>query len=398
MKVLQINTEVNTGSTGRIAEEIGRTFVKEGHESYIAGSKIGTNGSRSKIIKIGNKLDTYWHGLKTRFADRHGFGSKRVTRELVRKVKEIDPDVIGLHNLHGYYLNIKILFKYLKQLQKPVVWTFHDCWPFTGHCAYFERTQCEKWKSHCQNCPCKSQYPESYIDRSYKNFDDKRNAFLGMQNMVIITPSRWLMRLVKQSFLKDYDVRVIHNGINLDKFKPITGKPPIKGRFVLGVAGTWDERKGFKDFIKLRQKFSSDYQIVLVGLDKKKLNSLPNGITGISRTENVNELAKWYSSADVFVNPTYIDNFPTTNIEALACGTPVVTYNTGGSPEAIDSQTGRVVEKEDNQGLADVIDELNKTDKHKISRHCRKRAEECFDMNDRYNDYLELYKELLFYK
>lgn len=393
MKVLQINSVINSGSTGRIAEDIGKVVIANHHESYIAYG-VNDRESSSNRVKIGNKTDILEHKIQSLLLDKHGLASKKATSLFVKQLQEINPDVIGIHNLHGYYINYEILFEYIKKHNKPVIWTFHDCWAFTGHCAYFERTQCEKWKTHCKSCPQTTTYPKSLvIDRSFRNFEDKKEAFLGVEQLQIITPSHWLKNLVKASFLKEYPVSVIHNGIDLNVFKP-SSKTNDESKIVIGVASIWDERKGLKDFIKLRSLLPQDIQIVLIGLSTQQIKTLPEGIKGIQRTENVQELAEWYSKASVFVNPTYIDNFPTTNIEALACGTPVVTYRTGGSPEAIDDRTGGVVEKGDIKGLKDMI--LQWINKEDVSPVCRKRAELNFDKNERYQDYLALYEKFSF--
>lgn len=400
MKLLQINTVLNKGSTGRIMEGIGVVAKEAGYESYAAYSTLGAGGTQLKRIPIGSKSDRYLHGLKTRALDRHGFGSYNATETFIEQVKEINPDVIGLHNLHGYYLNIKVLFNYLHDVQKPVVWTFHDCWPFTGHCSYFDRVNCTKWKTECHHCPMKTFYPASYgLDQSNKNFHDKKKLFTGLENLTIITPSHWLKELVKKSFLKKYPVEVIHNGIDLEIFKPGTEHLPeqLKGldkKIVLGVASVWDDRKGLNDFIKLAELLPEEYQVVLVGLNETQLQKLPGNILGITRTENVKELASIYSAADVFVNPTYSDNFPTTNIEALACGTPVVTYNTGGSPEAIDEKTGVVVEKGYIESVIEALIKFSDFDEKKLIQNCRKRATELFNKDDRYIDYQKRYKEI----
>lgn len=401
MKLLQINSTLNTTSTGRIAEEIGLRAIERGYESYAACYRLGDGGSSSNVLEIGSSIDRYLHGIKTRVFDRHGFGSIGATGELVETIRKINPDVIGLHNLHGYYLNIEVLFNYLKEVQKPVVWTFHDCWPFTGHCTYFDRADCKKWKTECHHCPMKTYYPASYgLDQSNRNFHEKKNLFTSLENLTIVTPSHWLKGLVKQSFLIEYPVEVIHNGIDLEVFKPGRKHLPesvrqIDRKIILGVASIWDDRKGLKDFLKLSEFISNEYQIILVGLDQKQIDSLPENITGIRRTENTKELASIYSAGDVFINPTYSDNFPTTNIEALACGTPVITYNTGGSPEAINSDTGTVVEKRDIKGLGDACQRFSTQEESLVSRNCRNRAIDLFGKNDRYKDYLNLYEKML---
>lgn len=401
MKILQINTTVNSGSTGRIAEDIGKILIANGHESFIAYGR-GNQSSKSNLIKIGSQKDIILHGLKTALFDRHGFGSTKATQELIEKIEEIKPDVIGLHNIHGYYLNIEVLFNYLEIKKIPIVWTLHDCWAFTGHCTYFDSVGCEKWKTQCEKCPKKSFYPTSYLlDNSKKNYLDKKKLLNKVANGIIITPSKWLKNLVEESFLK-YPVKNIYNGIDLEIFKPQSTITSIKekyhitkGKIILGVASIWDERKGLSDFVDLQHQIISDYQIVLVGLSAKQIKELPTGIIGIERTENIQELAALYSASDVFVNPTYQDNFPTTNIEALACGTPVITYNTGGSPEAIDELTGKIVSKGDVQALAKAIEEVLNNGKSFYTKACRLRTENRFNKEDRYVDYLLVYEKIV---
>ena len=401
MKLLQINTALNTTSTGRITEAIGLSAMKHGHESYAAYSSIGPGGSRSQTIKIGSDLDRYLHGVKTRVLDRHGFGSGGATRELVDQIRDIAPDVIGMHNLHGYYLNIEVLFHYLKEVQKPVVWTFHDCWPFTGHCAYYDRVDCKKWKTECHSCPQKKRYPASYgLDNSRKNFRDKRELFTGLENLTIVTPSHWLKNEVEQSFLQEYPVKVIHNGIDLETFQPGTDHLPdavknIKKKIVLGVASVWDDRKGLQDFQKLAPMLGDEYRIVLVGLNKDQVKELPEGITGLTRTENIMQLASLYSVAKAFVNPTWSDNFPTTNIEALACGTPVITYNTGGSPEAVDDSTGFVIDQGDLKGIIRSLQKISEKGRESYRTKCRQRAVDHYNKEDRFQDYVDLYNEIM---
>ena len=398
MRILQINTTVNTTSTGRIAEEIGCVLQEHGHESYIACKKIGSQGSQSDTIFIGNRLDGYMHGIKTRILDRHGFGSSKTTQKLVKKIGTINPDVIGLHNLHGYYLNVEVLFNYLKEVQKPVIWTLHDCWPFTGHCSFFDYVSCEKWKTECRDCPLIDKYPASwFVDNSTENFHRKRTLFNGLENLTIVTPSHWLKNLVSQSFLSEYPVKVIPNGIDLKRFIPskndIISKYNLAGKkILLGVASVWDRRKGLKDFIALSKCLDDEFKIILIGLSQSQIKGLPENIIGIQRTESIEELVSFYSSADVFLNPTWVDNFPTTNIEALACGTPVITYDTGGSPEALSVGTGIVISKGDIGELHSAVKEIVNSRSLYKSPRCRKRAEKHFDKNDRYENYLALYE------
>lgn len=400
MIVLQINISVNSGSHGRIAEEIGSATIKYGHRSFIAASI--TNGtSRSEVIKIGSKVDRNLHGLKTRLFDKHGFGSSIPTRNLVTSINKIDPDLIHLHNIHGYYLHIGILFNFLIEINKPVIWTLHDCWPFTGHCAHFQDVNCEKWKTQCHHCPLTGGYPASwFFDNSFNNYNNKKRIFTGLKNLTIVSPSQWLKDHLLESFLSDYEIRVINNGIDLEKFKPnkleeVQNKYHLYKPYILGVANVWTRKKGLNDFTKLRALLDRRMDIVLLGLNKTQIRYLPDGMTGLTRTENTEELAALYSGADAFVNPTYVDNFPSVNIEALACGTPVITYKTGGSPEAIDDNTGIIVEKGDILGLKDAISAILSSEDRYTPERCRNRAEKYFSSEKMCRDYLNLYEQVL---
>ncbi|MDE4541337.1 glycosyltransferase [Thermoanaerobacterium sp. R66] len=402
MKVLQINSVCGYGSTGRIVTDIYRILEEQGHDCLIAYGR-GTAPEDIKTIKIGTNLDTYMHVVKTRLLDRHGFGSKKATRQFIKKAKEYDPDVIHLHNIHGYYINIELLFDYLREANKPVVWTLHDCWAFTGHCAYFDYVGCDKWGKGCNNCPQKNRYPKSiFIDSSKSNYEKKKELFTGIKNMTIVTPSKWLAGLVKKSFLRGYNVKVINNGIDLNIFKPtesdFRAKYNLEDKFIiLGVASIWDERKGLKYFLELSKLIDNNSKIVLVGLNDKQLKSLPQNIIGIKRTNNVRELAEIYSAADVFVNTTLEDNFPTTNLEALACGTPVITFNTGGSVECIDESCGMVVEKGNLNELLNALQIIKENGKSIYMEHCIRLANTIYDRSERYNDYLNLLKKILVY-
>ena len=372
MKVLQINSVCGIGSTGRIATDIHNILIKQGHESYIAyGRDLPKNCENA--IRIGTKIDNYTHVAKTRLLDKHGFGSKQATIKFINKVKEIDPDIIHLHNIHGYYLNIEVLFNYLKESNKPVVWTLHDCWSFTGHCAYFDYVGCDKWKTGCHRCSEKKMYPSTMIfDNSKSNYINKKDILTGVKKLTIVTPSQWLANLAKESFLNEYPVKVINNGIDLNTFRPDKGdfrkKYNLYGKFiVLGVASVWDRRKGLIDFIRLSQIIDSDSIIVLVGLTDNQIKKMPNNIYGITKIEDIQELVSIYSSADVFFNPTYEDNYPTTNLEALACETPVITYNTGGSPECITSSNGFILNKGNYNGVIELINYLKDNKIEKIN-------------------------------
>lgn len=399
--LLQINTVVNSGSHGRIAEEIGQLVLAKGWNSYIAYGR-NDRPSQSKLLKIGNAVDIKIHGLQTRLLDRHGFGSKKATIKLVEQIKEIKPNVIHLHNIHGYYINIEILFNYLASSRIPVVWTLHDCWTFTGHCSHFDLIGCNKWKTGCFSCPQKTEYPASYLfDNSKRNYSSKYKLFTSVKNLTIVPVSNWLGNLVKKSFLNKYPQHLIYNGVNLGIFTPQNNKSSkIKLRIgnrvmLLGVASGWSSRKGFEDFISLSNFINPDCVIVLVGLNDKQLKKLPSNIIGVNRTENIQQLAEIYSAADLFLNLTYEDNFPTTNLEALACGTPVLTYNTGGSIEAVTPDTGFIVEKGDLNAVLAAIDIIKTKGKSAYTSYSRERAVNLYNKDDRYMEYLKLYETLI---
>ena len=400
-KILQINSVINSGSTGRIAEEIGQTAIAAGWMSFIAYGR-NDRPSQSELIKIGNDWDIKMHGFQTRLFDRHGLGSKSATKELIGKIKEISPDIIHLHNIHGYYLNIEILFKYLRNTNIPVVWTFHDCWPITGHCSHFTFVGCEKWKEKCFDCPQKTSYPASwFVDRSEKNFHLKKELFTSLPNLTLVPVSNWLSEILKESFLQDYPIKVINNGINTDVFKPSSGKSfrqryDLNNKFILlGVASIWSPRKGLEDFIELNKLLDSSYKIVLLGLTKNQIKQLPQNILGIERTESIEQLAEIYAVSDVYLNLTYEDTFPTTNLESLACGTPVITYNTGGSPEALDELTGIVVEQGNINKIMEAIQQIIVNGKNFYKDLCVNRANRLYRKEDRYREYIELYDQLI---
>lgn len=364
MKVLMINSVCGIRSTGRICTDLADILKKQGHECLIAyGREYVPEKYENISYRIGADIDIKLHVLKSRFFDAAGFGSKKATQRLVEKMIEYDPDIIHLHNIHGYYVNVEILFNYLKTCGKKIVWTLHDCWAFTGHCAHFDYANCNKWQSGCFMCPETSNYPKSLCDHSTVNYERKKESFTDVKDMIIVTPSKWLADLVQKSFLKEYPVNVISNGIDLDKFRPTKGTFRQNYRLenkkiVLGVASAWTEKKGLNDFEKLSEMLDRSYQIVLVGLTEKQKEKLPVSILGITQTNDVTELAELYSAADVFVNLTYEDTYPTVNLEALSCGTAVITYQTGGSPETLPSCCGRVVSKGNLIEVKKAVEEL----------------------------------------
>lgn len=401
--ILQINTTVNSGSVGRIAEQIGQAVKAEGWHSCIAYAR-GDRPSASELLKIGSMRDVYLHGIRSRLFDNHGLGSVSATRQFIARAKALAPDLIHLHNIHGYYLHYPLLFSYLSTAGIPVVWTLHDCWPFTGHCAHFSLVGCRKWEQGCYRCEQLRTYPASLgADRSARNYHDKKQAFTAVSRLTLVAVSRWMAGLVGQSFLGNHPLQTIYNGVDTSVFTPGDSRRAVAerygiapGRFLLlGVANVWTPPKGLGDFISLRKLLPPDCHLLLVGLSPKQISCLPEGITGVARTENVHQLAELYAAADLFVNPTWEDNFPTTNLEALASGTPVVTYRTGGSVEAVDEATGFVVEQGDLQGVLSVVRAVRAKGKSFYTAACRRRALDCFDQHDRYIDYIHLYRNLL---
>lgn len=339
-KLVQINIVCN-GSTGKIMNQIQQEALKKGWEAY---SFFGRGEPvNDKCYKIGNKIDTIFHVLITRLFDKHGHGSKRATKKMIQKIKEIDPDIIHMHNIHGYYIHLETLFNYLKTCNKKIVWTLHDCWAFTGHCSHFTYPKCDKWKTGCNKCTRKKDYPKSSIlDNSKSEYLFKKELFNGIKDLTLVTPSKWLADLVKQSFLKDYDIKVINNGIDLNVFKPtytidVRSKYniPKNKEIILGVSSIWNESKGLYEFYELAKNINEQYVCVLVGLTDKQLERLPSNIIGIKKTENVEELANLYTQALVVFNPSREETFSLVTIEAIACGTPVIAYNNTAIKELI---------------------------------------------------------------
>ncbi|MBY0245759.1 MAG: glycosyltransferase [Sphingobacteriaceae bacterium] len=372
MKVLQVNSVCGVGSTGRIITDMHDYLLNLGVDCHIAYGR-GEAINCDESIRIGSEIDNYFHVFMTRIFDNHGLGSSSATRKFINQIKEIDPDIIHLHNIHGYYINMKLLFEYLRLSGKKIFWTLHDCWSFTGHCSHFDFINCEKWKVLCQSCPQSKQYPASYIaDNSKNNYLFKKDIFTNIPNLTLITPSNWLADLVKQSYLGGYPVEVIPNGIDLNVFRNRESDFRIKYNLldkfiILGVASPWSSRKGFADFLELAKLLPSNYHIVMVGINSTQVKCLPKNITGIFRTDNTIELAEIYSTSNIFFNPTYEDNYPTVNLEAIACNLPVITYNTGGSPEIIDENCGYVVTKKDFNDVISKINLIRLTGKHDLS-------------------------------
>lgn len=360
MRYLFINSVYGVRSTGKLIADKCHELVSKGNTCAVAYGRETVPDDSVTEIQIGSRLDYSAHAVMTRLFDAHGLGSRRATMRLVTEIEEWKPDVIWMHNLHGYYINYELLFAWIKKHPKiKYYWTLHDCWAFTGHCAYFTMAGCSKWVDGCQHCGQFGAYPKSLLmDSSENNYARKKKAFCGVSNLTLIVPSKWLAELIGKSFLNKYPIEIINNKIDTSVFKPtesdFKAAHGLKNKkIVLGVAVGWEETKGYHDMLALREKLPHDYEIVLVGVTEKQIMNLPDGITGIQRTANQTELAAIYTAANVFVNPTHQDNYPTVNLEASACGTPVVTYNVGGSPESAEPEN--VIKENDINALAERI-------------------------------------------
>lgn len=402
IKIAHVNMFVN-GSTGKIMLGIADKAREQGHivETYSTHVFSVKYKKLPKAPKghryYGNYLDNAVHFGLSHYFGKNGTHSWWSTWGLIRELKMFNPDIIHLHNLHSFCINLPMLFRYIKSHDLKVVWTLHDCWAFTGHCPHFDMSKCEKWRVGCSDCPSHLEYPKSLKDTSKWQYEHKKKWFTGIDNMTIVTPSKWLARKVKESFLKEYPVKVINNGIDLSVFKPtesdLREKYDLQDKFVLlFVADAWSPKKGLGDVIKLSKLIGDEYKIVMIGLSEEQISKIGGDILGLTRTDSVEELVKWYSTADVFVNTTMEDTFPTVNMEALACGTPIVTYKTGGSPEIVDDTCGLIVKK---YAINDLKESIIKICEEKpfTSEDCVNRAK-VFDKDDKFSKYVELYKEV----
>ncbi len=402
MRLAIINAESGKGGgPATICDDIYYNFIKEdvNNRALVCYGRQCNDKKDVVRYKIGGKLDLGFHLIKSRLFDMHGLGSKNATRKLIKKLKEFNLDAINLHNIHGYYINYKLLFQYIKDADIPVVWTLHDCWPFTGHCAYFDLAGCDKWKAGCKSCPQKSSYPKSiWLDKSKQNYELKKELFASLgERLTIVTPSAWLAELVRDSFFKDCNIEVINNGIDLSIFKPMPGSfkkdHGIEDKkMVLALASEWTVRKGFEDIKYIGTHLPNDYQLVIVGLAEEQLSEVPSGIIAITRTDNIQQLIEIYSEADVFINASVEDNFPTVILEALACGTPVITYDTGGCKEQIDETTGVLVPKYDKERLLAAIVEFTKSNEKPVQA-CIEKANS-FEKSKMYDKYNELFNKV----
>lgn len=393
MKVVQINSSCTKGSTGKVCIEISKVLTQNGIENYILHAQsdsdypLGISYCNEKYIKI--------QSIKSRILGNYGFNSGLSTKRLINNLKEIKPDVVHIHNIHTHECNIGILLNYLKEKKIKVFWTFHDCWAFTGYCPHFDYIQCSKWKTECHACPQRLS-KSIFFDRSRQLYRRKKEITNGL-DLNIFTPSEWLSDLVGESFLRDYPRTVINNGIDLEIFNPkenrVKERHNISGKMILGVSYIWDKSKGIDVFIELRKRLSNEYTILLVGVDKKTERLLPDGIIAVGRTNSAEELAEYYSACDVFVNPTREDTYPTVNMEAIACGAPIVTFKTGGSPEIIDSTCGIAVPRDDIDRLEAAVHRVCK--EKPFDKEAFKHKAEEFDRKKSFRKYLAAYEGLL---
>lgn len=396
-KLIQINTVCNA-STGRIMHSIQEAATEQGYEtiSFVGRRKPFTD---LPCEKFGNFFSFWLHVVLNTVFDRQGYASWITTKKMVKRLREEKPDIIHLHNLHGYYLNLPILFRYLKEeFSGQLYWTFHDCWPFTGHCAYFSMAQCDKWEKQCGNCPNKKVYPVSlFFDASKKNYLDKKELFTGLSRMTIIVPSEWMKQLVEKSFMKNYAVKVVSNGIDLNKFSykisdSIYNKYelPRDKKILLGVANIWDKRKGLKDFLDLSYKLSEDYRIVLVGLSKYQLKNLPQNVIGLERTESQEDLVGIYSVADIFINPSIEESFSLVTVEAFACGTPVIVLDTSAVRELVTEKNGIVLKEHKTE---DYLTAIEKIERQKLKREAVADTAKQYSNDRMLEQIMKLYRE-----
>lgn len=398
MKILEINS-VNYGSTGNIMFSIANLAEKHGHIVYTASGFTKRKLSRHRSSIVSHIPAKLLHTYMARFTGYNGCFSLLPTLALIVRMNRIKPDLIHLHNLHGWYVNIPLLFRYIKKHRIPVVWTLHDCWALTGQCPHFTILKCDKWKTGCHDCSYPhNEYPQTRVDRSAHMWKLKKRWFTGVDNMIIVTPSQWLSNLVKQSFLREYDVKIINNGIDLSVFHPTLSdfrkKYHLGNKYmILGVSLGWNYKKGLDVFVKLANVLGEKYQIVLVGTDLEAEKQLPQNVITVRSTDNQKELAEIYTAADVFVNPSREENYPTVDMEALACGTPVITFNVGGGPEIVTQECGIVLECDDLSEMESAIEKVC-TQLHITEDVCVNRATE-FNMHTKFQEYVELYENTI---
>ena len=390
-RLIQINVTAQGGSTGAIAEHLSRAAALQGWEAWTFFGR-GTIAPNSQCYRIGCRLDQLCHSACARLADHHGEFSRLATRAAIRKMQEIQPNLVHLHVLHGYYINYPILFEYLSKAGIPVIWTLHDCWPFTGRCVHPEIQHCDRWKTGCGNCPSKGSYPMSIFDGTHSSWISKRKSFGKLPRLTLVPVSRWMESIARESFLKDNAIRTIPNGVDTLLFHPVGNAKAslgIQGKLLLGVSMFWNRQKGLQDFIQLDAHLPEDCRIALIGLDKP----IPGTrIIPVPRTTDMETLAAWYGAADITLNLSYAESFGMTTIESLACGTQVIAYDRTASPELMADTAGAVVPAGDIASLASAV--LRLLEHPCPADVCRRHVLENFSMERQLASYLHLYEEL----
>lgn len=398
MKILMINSMCGVRSTGRVCTDLATMLEERGHEIKIAYGRGSVPEKFQKYaVRIGSDWGVKFHGMKVRLTGASGFGSTAETKRFIKWVKAYDPDVIHLHNLHGYYLNVEVLFQYLREFGKPVLWSFYDCWSFTGHCAHFDYNRCDKWQTGCNRCQHLKEYPRSYIDATAAHYDKKRKLFTGIPNLQLIVPSVWMQSMVAKSYMKEYPCHVFPNGIDLSQFYPRENN--VKDSFgvgerklVLGVSSVWHDMKGLAHFNRLADTLPKDrYSVLLVGGNDKNKWIDPS-ILRVSHTDSIDELCQIYTAADVFVNPTLQETQGLTTIEAFACGTPGVVFRAGGAAECVDDTCGISVEKDNFEELHQAVLQICENRPYSAEA-CIAKAK-AYDKHACYQVFMELYEEL----
>ena len=398
MKVFQINSVCGIRSTGRICTDLAELLEERGHQCKIAyGREKVPEKYQKYAVEIGSKVSTYSHAKRARLFDCAGFGSKRATKRLIKQIIDFNPDIIHLHNLHGYYIHVGELFKFLKNYNRPVLWSFYDCWSFTGHCAHFDFNGCDKWKTDCAQCKHKSEYPKSLVIRAKRNYQKKKSLFTNVPKLRLIVPSKWMASMVAQSYMQDYPVSLLPNCIDLTSFSlqesDFKEKNGLIDKFVvLGVSSFWNKLKGLEFFNRLADELDEDkYKVVLVG--KGEESEISNKILHIPATNNIKQLCEIYTMADVFVNPTLQETQGLTTVESFACGTPAIVFKAGGAPECVDNTCGITIEKGDYKGLIESVKKMQSGEIRFNSADCIKVANK-YDAKQLYQNFISLYEEI----
>lgn len=398
-KLLQINVTANWGSTGRIAEECNNYARAKGWETYFAYGRY-SNPIKSVVIAGPSiKWDVYKHYIENLILDNEGLASRHVTHLLVKRIEELQPDIVHLHNIHDHWLNYKILFDYLNQTNIKIVWTFHDFWAITGHCSHFVQANCDKFKKGCYDCPFTNGKLLPLFKQTRRNYNLKKQLFSINKNLTIVPVSEWVGENIQQSFLKDKPTVVIPNGVDTEIFKPtiMDNKYQFDDKFVImAVSSQWKSRsKGLNNYIAMADLLQDDEVIVLVGVPDYISKKLPKNIIGICRTNNQQELAALYTRADVVCSFSEAETFGLTIIEGYACGTPAVVYNNTAPPSLITAETGFVVPNKDYKSAYHAIEYLRSKGKYAYSEACIHLAQEKYSKDKCFERYVNLYESLL---